>query len=152
MKEEGYAKSLGVSKLSVIQLLELIRKCSIPPAIFQMEVSPFNRNSDIVDFCEDNSITILTTDVFSKNMRSNHSVITNLANNLQTNKDKLLVRWACTKKFIVLLPKDKPSLGDDYNKLITSLDDDNMRELDDLDEGLNTSWIPTVIKEKDRDE
>lgn len=47
-----------------------------------MEVSPFRRNNEIVEFCQENSMTILTNEPFNKKLRSDYHIISKLASGL----------------------------------------------------------------------
>lgn len=56
------------------------------------------------------------------------------------NRLQLLVRWAITKGYCVLLPPTSNSLGNNMNEISQPLTQDIMKRLDALEEGLVTSW------------
>ena len=50
MREEGLIRSIGVSNYTVEDYKELEAKCSVPPAINQIEVNPFLYRKNTIDF------------------------------------------------------------------------------------------------------
>lgn len=54
----GKTKGIGVSNWSVKKLQLLLDKCSIPPAVNQVELHPYLQQPKLLQFCKDNNILI----------------------------------------------------------------------------------------------
>lgn len=146
LKEEGITKSIGVSKITVTLLLDLIRNCSIPPAVFLTEINPFNCSKDLISFCEDNSIVIVSNDPFSKKMRTYDDSILLLNKN---SGDEITIKWALTQGFAVLLAPSKISVNLNFEVLEEALSSSLIDSLTSINERFDTQWIPTVVKTSD---
>jgi diketogulonate reductase-like aldo/keto reductase len=83
MVHAGLAKSLGVANITVMQLGDLLKNSNISPAVFEMEVTPFNQKSDIVEMCEDNSIIVINNEPLAKGIRNDHSLLNTIADDLE---------------------------------------------------------------------
>lgn len=145
----GLTKSLGVANITGLQLADLLKNSNIAPAVFEMEVTPFNPKADIVEICEDNSIVVLNYEPLAKGIRRTHPTLTQLASRLEIPVEQLLIRWSTTKKFGVLLPPNCPELNIEKDILLEPLSVAVMEELDLLDEQLATTWVPTEDDDHD---
>lgn len=148
LQEQGFVKTIGVSKVSIILLLDIFRKCKVVPSVIQLEISPFKACREIIEYCDDNNITIVCTELFSKGLRTKNPVIVDLSNSLDISQDDLLMRWLYTKKYALLLALYKCKrmshlFSDSLQK--ESLTPNVMEQLDALDEKLETQWIPSSI-------
>ncbi|KAI8061021.1 NADP-dependent oxidoreductase domain-containing protein [Gongronella butleri] len=55
---DGKVKSIGVSNFTIPLLEDLLAKCSIPPAVNQVELHPFLPQQDLVDYCKEKGIAL----------------------------------------------------------------------------------------------
>jgi diketogulonate reductase-like aldo/keto reductase len=63
IKQEGYAKSIGLAYMNNVQLSDFIKNCTIIPAVLELEFSPFGQNEEVVEFCVDNGIALLVDEL-----------------------------------------------------------------------------------------
>jgi diketogulonate reductase-like aldo/keto reductase len=76
----GLTRSLGVANITALQLADLLKNSNISPAVFEMEVTPFNQKPDIVELCEDNSIIVINNEPLAKGIRNSSSLLNTIAN------------------------------------------------------------------------
>lgn len=56
LKDQGLAKSIGISNFNIRQMRELLDNCKHPPAINQCECHPYLQQKDLIDFCRINKV------------------------------------------------------------------------------------------------
>jgi len=56
--EKGLVKNIGVSNVNCQLMMEILRKCKIPPAVNQVEVHPHLMQSALVNFCTSKGIVM----------------------------------------------------------------------------------------------
>ncbi len=144
---EGLARSIGVSNFLVRHLDELLSRASEPPAVNQIELSPFlfRSREDTVRRCEEEGIAIEAYSPLTKGRRlNNRTVVTNAAEVGRT-PAQVLIRWSVQKGFVVLAGSSNPDhVRENAAVFDFALDDSQMAALDALDEGLTTGWDPAM--------
>lgn len=58
LKEKGLVKSVGVSNFSASKLEKLIRETGVVPAMNQVELHPYNPQTELVDYCKNKGIQL----------------------------------------------------------------------------------------------
>lgn len=106
IKQGGFARSIGLAYMTNIQLGDLIKHCTIIPAVLevvsfvshllllnmmllQMEFSPFGQNEEVVEFCQDNAIAVIVDQPFVKCMRHRHPELLALSEQLGITVDEV---------------------------------------------------------------
>jgi diketogulonate reductase-like aldo/keto reductase len=155
LKNEGFARSIGVANMTINHLSDILKNSIIPPAVIEIEVTPFGQRADIVEFCSDNSIVILCNEPLAKNIKIKHPVIIAIAEELEITPELVMIKWVVTKGFALLLPAlHSSSIMNSYNsnnsssandeppltRILTPLSPEIMERLDGLEEGLKTAW------------
>eukprot|EP01041_Mallomonas_annulata_P002311 gene2311-4503_t len=140
LKNEGLAKSIGVSGMSISHLSNLLKSCLVPPAVLEIEVTPFGQQAELVDYCADNSIVVLCNEPLAKGIKSKNPDLLAVAEALELSTEELLIRWALTKGYGVLLPPSNKFINNDTEGLLEKLPMESMRVLELLEEGLKSSW------------
>ena len=59
LQEAGQAKSIGVSNFTEAQIDEIIEKCSVVPAVNQVELHPYLSQPDLKHYCDQNGIVVM---------------------------------------------------------------------------------------------
>lgn len=54
--DEGLVKSIGVSNWTIALLNDMLAYARIPPATNQFEINPYNKRTELIDFCLSNNI------------------------------------------------------------------------------------------------
>lgn len=151
LKDLNLVNSLGVSNISLVQLMTILKDYDKSPSVLEMEVNPFSPQRDLIDFCQGGQIVVVTNEPLAKGLRNNNSTLKAIANELETSVQKVLVRWAVTKGLGVLVPHDNPYLSNNtvISDLVEPLEKVAMDALDALDEDLKGAWRPSVEVDDD---
>ena len=142
---EGRVRIGGVSNFGVKHLEELAAsKPKILPAVNQIEVHPFNTQTEITSYCQKNGILVEAYAPLARAMRMDHPEIVRLTRNYGCTPSQLLIRWSIQHGFIPLpksTRKGRIEENVDINTIMIKRED--MKAMDDLDEHLVTDWDPT---------
>ena len=144
---EGLARSIGVSNFLAGHLDELLMHASVPPAVNQIELSPFlyRTREDTLRRCADEGIAVEAYSPLTKGRRLDDSTVTAIAADLGRTSAQVLIRWSLQKGFIVL-PRSSNAdrIAENAAVFDFALDDAQLATLDALDEGLTTGWDPAT--------
>jgi diketogulonate reductase-like aldo/keto reductase len=144
---EGLARSIGVSNFLVRHLDELLANASVPPAVNQIELSPFLYRSreDTLRRCAENGIVVEAYSPLTKGRRLDDATVSTIAAEVGRTPAQVLIRWSLQKGFVVLPRSSNPSrIAENVAVFDFVLDDDQIARLDGLDEGLTTGWDPAT--------
>lgn len=64
--DEGKVGVIGVSNFDIRELKELYKKCGRWPMMNQTEISPYNSQKDLIQFCKDNGILVQAYSPFGR--------------------------------------------------------------------------------------
>ena len=144
---EGLARSIGVSNFLVRHLDELLSRASEPPAVNQIELSPFlfRSREDTVRRCAEEGIVVEAYSPLTKGRRLNDPTVVTIAAEVGRTPAQVLIRWSVEKGFVVLAGSSNPDhVRENAAVFDFTLDDAQMAALDALDEGLTTGWDPAT--------
>jgi diketogulonate reductase-like aldo/keto reductase len=142
---EGLARSIGVSNFLVPQLDELLANASVPPAVNQIELSPFlyRTRDDTLRRCADAGIAVEAYSPLTKGNRLDDPALEAVALEAGRTPAQVLIRWSLQKGFIVIPRSTNPArIAENAAVFDFALDEAQMANLDALDEGLTTGWDP----------
>ncbi|HEX6662070.1 MAG TPA: aldo/keto reductase [Gaiellaceae bacterium] len=142
---EGLARSIGVSNFLVRHLDGLMARASVPPAVNQIELSPFlyGTRADTVRRCAEGGIAVEAYSPLTKGRRLDDSTIAGIAAEVGHTRAQVLIRWSLQKGFVPLPRSSNPGrIAENAAVFDFALDDRQMAALDALDEGLTTGWDP----------
>jgi diketogulonate reductase-like aldo/keto reductase len=143
---EGLARSIGVSNFLVRHLDELLAEASVPPAVNQIELSPFlcRSRGDTLRRCAEERIVVEAYSPLTKGRRLDDSTVASIAAEVGRTPAQVLIRWSLQKGFVVL-PRSSNTgrIAENAAVFDFALDDAQISRLDALDEGLTTGWDPT---------
>jgi diketogulonate reductase-like aldo/keto reductase len=145
LHSEGLARSVGVSNFLVRHLDELLAQATVPPAVNQIELSPFlyRTREDTLRRCADEAIVVEAYSPLTKGRRLDDSTVAAIAAELGRTPAQVLIRWSLQKGFVVLPRSSNASrIGENAAVFDFALDDTHVAALDALDEGLTTGWDP----------
>jgi diketogulonate reductase-like aldo/keto reductase len=137
--KDGEVKSAGVSNFGVRHLEELLEDVSEAPAVNQIEVHPFNTQTDIVEFCQSRKIVVEAYAPLVRAMRMKHPLLVELSKKYGCSPGQLLVAWSLAKGFVTL-PKSvkKARILENADVNGIELAEEDVKRLDDCDEHLVT--------------
>ena len=142
---EGLARSIGVSNFLVRHLDELVARASVPPAVNQIELSPFLYRSreDTLHRCAEEGIAVEAYSPLTKGRRLDDPTVAAIAAEVGRTSAQVLIRWSLQKGFVVLPRSSNPSrIAENAAVFDFALDEAQMARLDSLNEGLTTGWDP----------
>ena len=144
--ESGYCKSIGVSNYMIIHLEELFTYANIIPVMNQVEFSPYNYQKDLLDLCNKNKIILEAYSPLTRMKKLDDPRVLPIAEKHNKTNAQVLIRWAIEHDLVVI-PKSarKKRIIENADIFNFSLDQSDMKILDDLDEGFRCSWDPTKI-------
>lgn len=113
----------------------------VKPVINQIEVHPFNTQTDIRETCAHHDIIIEAYAPLVRGMRMRHPEIVRLAKRYNRSPAQLLVRWSLQHD-MVTLPKSarRERLVENASVDGFEISEEDMVVLDGLDENLVTDW------------
>lgn len=150
LKDMGLTRSLGLVNINAVMLQDLLKNCRITPVTYQVEVTPFGQNDEMVEFCGDSSIVVLNNSPLNKGMRTagnGHKVLKELSDSLGMSPTRLLLLWSFSKGLAIGLPAGNVAVNQELQNGITALfdktlDASTMESLATYEEALMTTWAP----------
>lgn len=142
---EKRARAIGVSNFLVPHLKELLASCKTPPAVNQIELTPFLQRRETVAFCQANDIVVEAYSPLTRGQRFSHPVVKAIAEETARSAAQVLLRWG-VQKGVVVLPKStrEPRIAENGALFDFALTDAQMARLDALEENLATGWDPAT--------
>jgi diketogulonate reductase-like aldo/keto reductase len=133
-QELGHAKAIGVSNFSADELGQVTDGASIPPAVNQVQFSPFEFRSGLLDACERSGVVLEAYSPLGTGRHLDDPVVGRIAESVGRSPAQVLIRW-CVQREIVVLPKSthKERIAENAAIFDFSLSDADMAALDALD-------------------
>lgn len=143
LHDERRARAIGVSNYMVNHLEELMGEARVPPAVNQIEVSPFLQQREVRARCRAHGIVVEAYSPLTKGVRLGHLVVGEVARRAGRTPAQVLLRWSLQRDCVVL-PKSvhRERIVENAAIFDFALDDESMARLDGLEEGLVTGWDP----------
>lgn len=144
--KSGRARAIGVSNYTVHHLEELLRECSIKPAVNQVELHVYLQQPELVQYCKDNGIVIEAYSPLAHGNGLDNPVLAEIGKKYGKSPAQVMIRW-CLDNEMVVLPKSVhlARIRDNIDVFDFKLDTDDMAKLSKLDSGLRTCWDPTHV-------
>jgi diketogulonate reductase-like aldo/keto reductase len=139
----GRARAIGVSNFMPDHLEELFAAANVPPAVNQVEVSPFLQQRDVRALCARHGVVVEAYSPLTKGLRLGHPVVTRIASEAARSPAQVLLRWGLQHGLVVLPKSTRPArIAENLALYDFALTDAQMAALDGLEEGLVTGWDP----------
>jgi diketogulonate reductase-like aldo/keto reductase len=146
-RASGYARSIGVSNFSTAELDELLAVAETPPAVNQVQFSPFAFRRALLDACEERAIALEAYSPLGTGRHLGDAAVGQIAERLERTPAQVLIRW-CLQRELVVLPKSTHRERIEQNAQVFdfTLSDEDMAALDALDktdgtdEALERKW------------
>lgn len=107
-------------------------------------MTPFHQTHELLEYCHDSSIAIISNEPCAKGLRRNHEIIKGVSDFLGISPDEVMIRWGITRGFATLLPPTFIStelMGvKTIDSLFEPLPGDIMASLNGLNVLLKTTW------------
>jgi 2,5-diketo-D-gluconate reductase A len=131
----GYARSIGVSNFSVRDLEEVMAAGSVPPAVNQVQFSPFSYRRGLLEACRQRNVALEAYSPLGTGRHISKRAVRRIAERVGRTPAQVLLRWG-VQHGLPVIPKSTHRERIEENAQIFdfSLSPDDMAELDGLDE------------------
>jgi 2,5-diketo-D-gluconate reductase A len=135
-KQDGRARSIGVSNFQVEHLERLAASCDVTPAVNQIELHPYLLNDEVRAYGEANGILTEAWSPIARGAVLGDPVITAIATRLERTPAQVVLRWHVQRRSIVF-PKSitRARIKENFELFDFELDDEAMRAISSLDRG-----------------
>ena len=134
LQERGLAREIGVSNFGVERLEKLLGRARRPPAVNQVQFSPFSYRRGVLQYCLERGIVFEAYSPLDRGLGVGHTTVAAVAGRLGRTPAQVLLRWAIQHGAVVI-PKSSRRDRIVSNALVFDfeLGEDDMRLLDGLD-------------------
>jgi diketogulonate reductase-like aldo/keto reductase len=140
---ERRARAIGVSNYMVNHLEEVLGEARVPPAVNQIEVSPFLQQREVRAFCQAHGVIVEAYSPLTKGVRLGHPALGHVSRATGRTAAQVLLRWGLQHDMVVLAKSvHADRIRENAAIFDFVLDADAMARLDALEEGLVTGWDP----------
>jgi diketogulonate reductase-like aldo/keto reductase len=169
LRQQGKARSIGVSNFTIRHLTELLAETDTVPVVNQVEFHPYLFQRELLDFCVARGIVIAAYSPLTQGerlhdrklaaiakkypgvLRSSAGAATKLAHFSGASRGEetrstaqILIRWAIQHGLVVLPKSANPGrIRENAQVFDFEITLEDMRTLDGLNENLRTCWDPT---------
>jgi diketogulonate reductase-like aldo/keto reductase len=134
-RARGYARSIGVSNYGVSDLDELLAVAELPPAVNQVQFSPFEYRRRLLQACEERNVTLEAYSPLGTGRHLSDEGVWELARRVARTPAQVLLRW-CVQRDLPVIPKSthRDRIEENGQIFDFTLSDEDMAALDALDE------------------
>jgi diketogulonate reductase-like aldo/keto reductase len=133
-KEQGYARSIGVSNFSLAELDELLGVASERPVVNQVQFSPFEYRRALLAGCEQRQLAIEAYSPLGTGSHLRDREVATIAQATGRAPAQVLLRW-CVQRDTVVISKSvhRERIEENAQIFDFSLSDEQLQALDALD-------------------
>jgi diketogulonate reductase-like aldo/keto reductase len=133
--QRGYARSIGVSNFSARELEQVLDMASVPPAVNQVQFSPFEYRRALLDACAERNIALEAYSPLGTGRHLSNPTVTEIARRADRTPAQVLLRW-CVQRGTIVIPKSTHRERIEENGQIFDfgLSDEDLAALDALDQ------------------
>jgi len=145
-RELGYARSIGVSNFGAEDLRRVLAAASVPPAVDQVQFSPYEYRKALLDACLENGIALEAYSPLGTGRHLDSDTVARIAGRQGRTPAQVLLRW-CLERGIPVIPKSthRERIAESAQLFDFRLSDDDIAELDALD---RTSGTDRALERK----
>jgi 2,5-diketo-D-gluconate reductase A len=133
-REQGHARSIGVSNFSLAELDEVNSTASTPPVVNQVQFSPFEYRRSLLEQCAQRGVALEAYSPLGTGRHLGDKTVAEIADRLGRTPAQVLLRW-CIQRDTIVLPKSthRERITDNAQVFDFELSDHDMGVLDSLD-------------------
>jgi diketogulonate reductase-like aldo/keto reductase len=130
----GYARSIGVSNFSRLELDAVLEVADVPPVVNQIQLSPFEFRRALLEACERHGVAVEAYSALGTGRHLRDRQVVRIAERLGRTPAQVLIRWSLQRDLVVL-PKSTHRERIEQNAEVFDfeLSDEDMAVLDGLD-------------------
>ncbi len=141
---DGKARAIGVSNYTIRHLEELLSSAAVPPAVNQVELSPFLQQRELRAYCARQRIQVEAYAPLVRGQRMDHPAVVGIARRHRATPAQVLLRWGLQHGLVMIPKSARPErIRENAGALGLALAAEELAALDGLDEGYRTCWDPT---------
>ncbi|MBE6450629.1 MAG: aldo/keto reductase [Alphaproteobacteria bacterium] len=138
-QKQGLTKAIGVSNFGQKNLENIISECEIVPAVNQIESHPYLVQTELIDFCKKNMITVTAYSplgagehIGQENLLEDKTIV-EIAQKLNITPAQVLLSWQINRD-VVVIPKSvhEARLKENLTALNVALDSEDMQKISSL--------------------
>jgi 2,5-diketo-D-gluconate reductase A len=133
-RELGRARSIGVSNFNVQELAQVLAGATIPPAVNQVQLSPFEYRRGLIEAAQEHAVQMEAYSPLGTGRHLSNAVVQRVADRVGRTPAQVLLRWSNQHGFVVI-PKSTRRDRIEQNAQIFDfvLSESDMSDLDSLD-------------------
>lgn len=130
----GYARSIGVSNFDAGELQQLLASASVPPAVNQVQFSPYEYRKALLDACLQNDMVLEAYSPLGTGRHLSSDTVRRIAQRHGRTPAQVLLRW-CIERDIPVIPKSthRERISENAQVFDFTLSDEDLAQLDKLD-------------------
>ena len=140
--KDGRIRAIGVCSFQPKHIDDLMQKASIIPAVNQIEISPFNQQNAIIEYCRKHNIQVEAYSSFGGDKKSQISImedatLKDIAKSQCKTVAQIINRWLVQQK-IAILPRSKSTAHQKENISVFDfeLSQEDMQRINNLNRNL----------------
>lgn len=134
LKEEGRARSIGVSNFNPEHLERIIGETGVTPVLNQIELHPSFQQRSLRAFHQEGGILTQSWSPLGQGQALQHPVLARLAAKHGRTPAQIVIRWHLDKGLVVIPKSVTPSrIQENFDVFSFRLDDDDLAEIAELD-------------------
>ncbi|KAH8808146.1 alcohol dehydrogenase [Xylogone sp. PMI_703] len=141
-------RSIGVSNFTIAGLQDLLVKCSVPPAMNQIEIHPFHPQPEIIHYLTSHNILPVAYSPLGSQDQvpstgekvSTNKELNEVANKLGVSLAQVLIAWGIQRGYAVLPKSSNPERIRSNAKLI-QLSDEDFEKVNKVAAGRRTRFV-----------
>ena len=143
IREQGLARSIGVSNYTIPHLEELLRATPVPPSVNQVEFHPFLFQRELLEYGQKHHIQLESYSPLTRGRRLKHSLIKEIAAKYGRTPAQILIRWGLQHGLVVIPKSVRPErIQENADVFGFEIKSPDMARLDALDERSHLAWNP----------
>lgn len=150
LAKEGCVRSIGVANYGIHHLEELYNweGLEIEPDVNQVELHPWLRRNELVEFCTNKGVKMEAYSPLIKGRKFENEKLTKLSKKYNKTQAQILIRWSLQMGFIPL-PKTSnlERLGSNFEVFDFEIKDEDMEILNLPSSYFVTGWDPTTFQD-----
>jgi diketogulonate reductase-like aldo/keto reductase len=142
--EAGQARSIGVSNYTIRHLKQLLEKCTVKPAVNQVELHVYLQQPELLAFCDEQGITVEAYSPLVHGQGMDNQALIEIGKKYGKSPAQIMLRW-CIEAGTVPLPKSvtPKRIKENIDIFDFELSVEDLQQIQRLEKGLRTCWDPT---------
>lgn len=152
LQESGKIRAIGISNFTVDRAVDLAEFNKIAPQVNQIEINPFQQQSDSIKTLQDEGIAVEAWAPFAegKNDIFKNSVLKSIGDKYQKSIAQVIIRWLVEQDVIVLAKSVKPErMAENIDVFDFQLSNEDKAQIATLDLGASQFFShadPSMVK------